>query len=138
MEPRGRRAFLALIIAQAAHSVEEYVFRLYDVFPPARFVSGLIDRDLARGFLIANAALVLFGLWCYLARVRKGGESGRGVALFWTALETINGTVHLVLAVARGGYFPGAGTAPILLGCAAWLGSTLFRSGTTPPNPQRR
>lgn len=132
MESRGRRAFLALIVAQAAHSVEEYVFRLYDVFPPARFVSGLIDSDLARGFVVANAALVLFGLWCYLARVRKGGESGRGLASFWTALEAINGTGHLVLAVARGGYFPGAGTAPILLGCSAWLGSTLLRNERRP------
>ena len=128
METRGRRAFLALIIAQAAHSVEEYAFRLYDVFPPARFVSGLIDSDPARGFMIGNAVLVLFGFWCYLARVRKAGQSGRGLASFWTVLETINGAGHLVLAVARGGYFPGAGTAPILLGCSAWLGSTLLRN----------
>ena len=135
METRGRRAFLALIIAQAAHSVEEYLFRLYEVFPPARLVSGLIDDNLARGFAIANAVIVLFGFWCYFARVRKGGESGRGLAWFWTSLETINGTNHLVLALARGGYFPGAGTAPILLACSAWLGSTLLRNGRTSSTP---
>jgi hypothetical protein len=30
MDRQSRAAFLALIVAQAAHSVEEYVFRLYD------------------------------------------------------------------------------------------------------------
>ena len=35
MTPRMRTAFLWLIVAQAAHSVEEYVFRLYDVLAPA-------------------------------------------------------------------------------------------------------
>lgn len=39
-----KSTFLALILAQACHSVEEYVFRLYDVFPPARFVSGLFSK----------------------------------------------------------------------------------------------
>jgi hypothetical protein len=39
---------------QAAHSCEEYVWRLYESFPPARFVSSLISSDLQRGFLIAN------------------------------------------------------------------------------------
>ena len=38
-----RITFWLLILAQAAHSIEEYVGRLYDVFPPARVVSGLIS-----------------------------------------------------------------------------------------------
>jgi len=37
-------AFLALIVAQAAHSIEEYVFRLFEVLAPARFISGLQAR----------------------------------------------------------------------------------------------
>ena len=39
-----------LILAQAAHSTEEYVFRLFDVFAPARFVSSLVSDNLAVGF----------------------------------------------------------------------------------------
>ena len=69
MDSRSRATFLALIVAQAAHSIEEYVFRLFDVLAPARFMSGLLSSDLARGFAIANIALVLFGVWCYVARV---------------------------------------------------------------------
>lgn len=116
---------MALILAQVAHSIEEYAFRLYEVFAPARFVSGLVSSDLAAGFAAANTALILLGFWCYFARVRKGGQSAWGWGWFWTILEAGNGTGHLVLAVGRGGYFPGAATAPLLLGLAAWLGVTL-------------
>ena len=120
--------FLGLILAQAAHSIEEYYFRLYDVLAPARFISGLVSSNLALGFAIANGALVLLGLWCYLARVRKGHASALGWAWFWTILEAINGANHLMLAVSSRGYFPGAATAPLLLGLSLWLGVTLSRA----------
>jgi hypothetical protein len=55
-------AFAALIAAQAAHSVEEYLGQLYDSFPPARFVSGLVSSNLERGFVIANVLLVTSGI----------------------------------------------------------------------------
>ena len=125
MEPRTQRLFLVLILTQAAHSVEEYVFRLYEVLAPARIISGLVSGNLALGFAAVNAALILFGLWCYVARVRNGHRSGRNWAWFWVILEASNGTGHLLLAAGRGGYFPGAATAPLLLGCAVWLGATL-------------
>jgi hypothetical protein len=51
---RPYRAFLLLVLAQAAHSVEEYVFRLDDVFAPARFLSGLLNDDRRRGFLLSG------------------------------------------------------------------------------------
>ena len=54
VEHRGQLVFLFLILAQGAHSIEEYATRLYEVFAPARFVSGLISNDLALGFLIFN------------------------------------------------------------------------------------
>ena len=128
MERRSQTLFLALILTQVAHSVEEYAFRLYDVLPPARIISGLVSRNLAVGFAAANAVLILFGFWCYFARVRTSQRSGRGWAWFWAVIEASNGTGHLLLAAGRGGYFPGAGTAPLLLGCAGWLGVTLGRA----------
>lgn len=134
MDSRSRTAFLALIVAQAAHSVEEYVFRLYDVLPPARFISGLLSNDLARGFAIANAVLVAFGLWCYLARVKRALPHARGLAWFWSLLELANGIGHIGFATARGGYFPGLATAPLLLGISAYLASVL----STAPAPRAR
>ena len=128
MELRSQKLFLALILTQLAHSIEEYVFRLYDVLAPARIISGLVSSNLAVGFASVNAALILFGFWCYFARVRNGHRSGRGWAWFWTLLEASNGAVHLLLAAGWGAYFPGAATAPLLLGCAGWLGATLGRA----------
>ena len=121
MSRQTRSVFLALILAQAAHSIEEYVFRLFDVFAPARFVSGLVSTNLGVGFAVANAALVLFGLWCYVARVRPAHPSAPVFAWFWTVLELTNGIGHSVLALSRGGYFPGVATAPLLFGLAAYL-----------------
>lgn len=108
-------------MAQAAHSIEEYVFRLFDVLAPARFVSRLLSSDPARGFAIANTVLVLFGVWCYVARVRRGRSSARGWAWFWAVLELGNGIGHGLFALARGGYFPGLATAPFLLGISVYL-----------------
>lgn len=128
MNGRSQSLFLALILSQAAHSVEEYHFRLYDVLAPARFVSSLVSSNLALGFAVANALLVSFGAWCYLARVRPGLPSGKTWAWVWTIVEAVNGVNHLVLALIRGGYFPGAATAPLLLGFSVWLGVSLSQA----------
>jgi Protein of unknown function with HXXEE motif len=132
---RIERVFLFLIVSQAAHSCEEYFARLYDVFGPARFVASLISSDLARGFLIANMVLVLFGLWCWAVPVRRGWQLAPGFIWFWTILEIGNGAGHSVLAWSRGGYFPGVATAPLLLLCSIWLAVLLLRaSPVTVPN----
>ena len=113
--------FGLLVAAQAAHSTEEYLTRLYEVFAPARFVSSLISSDLSLGFLVVNAALVGFGLWCWAVPVRLDWRAGNGLVWFWTLLEAGNGIGHLTLAATRGGYFPGAATAPLLLLFSGWL-----------------
>ena len=126
MDLRSRAAFLALILAQAAHSIEEYAFRLFDVLAPTRFISSLFSSDLARGFAIANAALVLFGVWC-VTRVYRRLPSARRLAWFWALLELGNGVGHCAFALAHGGYFPGVGTAPLLLGTSIYLIARLRR-----------
>ena len=120
----GRRVdliFAFLIAAQAAHSTEEYVTRLYEVFAPARFVSSLISTNLSLGFLVANAALVGFGVWCWAVPVRLDRRRGHVLVWFWTLLELGNSIGHLTIAASRGGYFPGATTAPLLLLFSGWL-----------------
>jgi hypothetical protein len=134
MDGRGRLAFLLLVLAQAAHSAEEYVARLYEVFAPARFVSALFSRDLALGFLVANAAIVAFGLWCWLVPLRKGWPSARTFAWCWTFVELVNGTGHPLFALSRGSYFPGVITAPLLLLTACWLALVLLQAGARGPS----
>jgi hypothetical protein len=121
VEQRSQLVFLFLILAQGAHSVEEYVTKLYAVFAPARFVSSLFSNDLAVGFLVANAALVTFGVWCWAVPVRSGWRAARGIVWFWTILDLGNGLSHSAIALWRGHHFPGVGTAPLLLLFAAWL-----------------
>lgn len=136
MERRSQLVFLFLIVAQAAHSVEEYTTKLYAVFAPARLVSSLVSSDLALGFLIANVALVAFGLWCWVVPVRLGWPSGRGFAWFWTILELGNGCGHCIFALQKGGYFPGVITAPLLLIFASWLAVLqIRRAGRDPAVP---
>ena len=95
------------------------------MFAPARFVSSLVTDDLAVGFALVNAGLVLCGLWCYAARVRPGHSSGPVFAWLWTVLEFGNGIGHAALALSQGGYFPGAATAPVLLAVSTYLAVTL-------------
>jgi hypothetical protein len=127
VERRSQLAFLLLVLAQAAHSAEEYVARLYDTFGPARFVSSLVSSDPSFGFLVVNTGLVAFGVWCWAVPVRSGWRSGRRLVWFWALLELGNGFGHLVLALARGSYFPGAFTAPLLLVLAACSMALLVR-----------
>jgi Protein of unknown function with HXXEE motif len=127
--PEVRWPFIALIVAQAAHSVEEYVGGLYDSFPPARFISGLISSDLERGFFIANLGVVTFGAWCALWPIRQVWPSASLFAWLWVGIETINGIGHPLWSLAQGGYTPGVATAPLLLVLAIVVARGLRASG---------
>lgn len=127
--PRIKTAFGALIFAQLAHSIEEYVGRLWEVFFPARFLTGMISSDRELGFIALNAALVAFGLWCLLFPVRREWPSAAGLIWLWIVVETINGVGHPVWALLQGGYAPGVLTAPLLLVISLYLGFQLRRRG---------
>jgi hypothetical protein len=133
MDRHSQLAFLALVAAQAAHSLEEYAFALYDVFPVARFASGLISSNLAAGFAALNITLVAFGVWCYVVPIRSAWPSARTLAWLWVLVALGNGVGHPALALRTGGYFPGVATAPILLVLASYLGARLLRTRSTRP-----
>lgn len=130
---RFEPTFGALILVQAAHSVEECLGRLWESFPPARFVAGLASADHARGFVTLNVLLVAFGAWCYFWPVRRGWAIAVSLAWFWAAIEALNGMGHSLWSVMQRGYTPGLATAPVLLVLAIYLASQLRRpaSGTT-------
>src|SRR5262245_42829234 len=119
MSPRSKLFFLLLVILQAAHSVEEYVTRLFEVFAPARFVSGLVSDDLSLGFAVINAVFVAVGAWCYVGPVRAGGVAGQVIAAVWVAIELANSLGHITIAAVSGAYFSGSLTAALLLITAA-------------------
>jgi hypothetical protein len=110
-----------------AHSVEEYCGRLYDVFPPARYLSGLISSDRQLGFVIINVALAGFGLWCFFFPLRRRWPAALPLAWIWVGIELINGIGHPLWSLREGGYTPGLATAPLLLILALYLGRQLLR-----------
>ena len=126
---RSAAVFLLLVVAQSAHSVEEYAFRLYDVFPPARLLVSLFSDDPRRGFIIFNVLFDAFGFWCYMWPVRRGWPSAIPIMWVAVAIEATNGIVHPVFSIAVGGYTPGLITSLFLLPLAVMLGRRLARGG---------
>ena len=120
-----KSTFLALVVVQSFHSAEEYFFRLYEVFPPARFISGLASPDLETGFLIVNISIVTFGAFCYWWPVRQDWPSAVPVAWVWVAIETVNGIGHPAWSVIQGSYTPGLATSLLLLPLALLLARQL-------------
>ena len=118
---RLQTAFGWLVLAQAAHSVEEYVGRLWEGFPPARYLTGLVSADREVGFLVINIGLVAFGVACYVWPVRRRWRAATGLIWFWVVIQLINGIGHPLWTIRQGVYTPGVLTAPILLALALYL-----------------
>jgi hypothetical protein len=125
--PRLQTAFGALVLAQAAHSVEEYVGQLWESFPPARWLTGLVAQDREVGFLVINVLLVAFGLWCLLWPFRRRWPSAVTIGWVWVVVEVLNGVVHPGWSLSQGAYTPGLATAPVLLILALNLARQLRR-----------
>src|SRR5689334_17380332 len=126
---RFQLTFGALILVQAVHSIEEYVGRLWESFPPARFLTSLFSSNLEHAFVLLNAVLLAFGVWCFLWPVRRSWPAAVPLAWLWISVETVNGIGHSLWSVREGGYTPGLATAPVLLVLAAYLAYQL-RHGT--------
>ncbi len=125
IERKCKLAFLGLVLLQALHSVEEYAFKFYEVFPPARLLDAILPGITRPGFIALNVALVVFGLWCYFRRVGPGATTAHRWAWVWVAIELYNGIAHPVWAAVARGYNPGLATAPLLLAVAAYLAVVL-------------
>lgn len=124
---RIAKSFGGLVMLQAAHSIEECLGRLWESFPPARFVAGLLSTDPERGFVIGNVVLVSFVAWCLFWPVRRRWRSAPALLWAWVALEVVNGLVHPMWSLWQKGYTPGVATAPGLLALAIYLAIQLRR-----------
>lgn len=127
IHPLAKLGFLFLVCSQTLHSLEEYWFSLWDVWPPARLVSTLFSEDLAVGFAVANSIIVAFGWWCYLFPVRRSSSHAWGLMWVWIVIELGNGIGHVLLAINAQGYFPGVATAPLLIAAAVFTAAQRVR-----------
>ena len=124
---RTKFTFGILIVVQAAHSVEEFVGHLWESFPPAAFLTGLVSSNGEAGFLVINAAMIVFGIWGFQWPVRRGWPSAAPLIWSWVVIEVINGLGHPVWTFLQGRYTPGVATAPILLVLSIYLAVQLRR-----------
>lgn len=110
MNSRISSAFLSLIILQAIHSIEEFIFGFYERFPPMRLIYQDAPHLAKPAFAISNVLLFLIGLTCFYYWVRPAGERARTVVWVWIILESVNVIAHFVWAILIGGYNPGLAT----------------------------
>ena len=122
---RFQAAFGALVPAQAVHSVEEYVGRLWESFPPARFLTGLIGK---------TSSADSWSSRCRWWHSGSGAFSDPCVwdrrpplPWVWVAMDVINGIGHSRWTLRQGGYTPGVATAPVLLALTVYLALQLSR-----------
>ena len=120
-----RFTFLLIALVQGLHSIEEIIGKLWDVYPPATFVSGLVSTNLKAGFIIINVSLFIVLMMTWLSTFSKS-FSARGILWLWVILETINGIGHSVWAIIERAYVPGLATAEILLFLALYLARLLL------------
>ena len=120
--------FLLIALVQGLHSIEEFFGKLWEVYPPATFLSGLVSTNLKTGFIIINVSLFIILMLTWLTTFSKS-YSTRGILWLWIILETINGIGHIIWAIIERSYEPGLATAPILLGLALWLARLLTKPG---------
>ncbi len=116
-----KRLALLIVFVQATHSTEEYIGRLWENFPPATYLCGLVSDDLERGFLIINTGLFVIGILSWLIWVRNGYTLAKAIISFWIIVEILNGIVHPLWALVQKSYQPGVITAPFLLANALFL-----------------
>ena len=113
--------FLLLIILQAIHSTEEFIFRLYERFPPMRFLYQNAPYLAKPAFVFFNALLVLMGIVCFYYWVQPAREGARVVVWLWIIIESLNVVAHLVWAVLVGGYNPGLVSAVLFVPVMIYL-----------------
>lgn len=125
--PRLRPVFGLALLVFLAHVTEEHLMGVERALPE------LYGREpwSARRYLVFN------GVWALVfAMAALGLRPGRAlpalVVLFFAIAGGVgNGVVHLLLVLGRGGYVPGAWTAPLCLLVGVWLLRGLYGRGSS-------
>ena len=126
MDSKRNALFLGLVIVQACHSIEEYLGELWNVFPPAKWLTSMVYHDRHIGFLIINIGLFILGLLCWYFLVRPNHKLAIYAIGFWLVIELMNGIGHPIWSIMQSSYTPGVITAPFLLIISLVLFKTIY------------
>ena len=121
MNSNIRPAYLSLIILQAIHSVEEFMLRFYEQFPPMRLIYQDAPHLAKPAFAVSNVFLFFIGLVCFYYWVRPARRGAGTVVWIWIAIESFNVIAHSVWAVLTRGYNPGLATVFLFVPLLVWL-----------------
>ncbi len=113
--------FLVLILIQAVHSFEEYIFEFYRAFPPAQILNAIYPGSAKPAFILFNFLLIAFGLISYWLWVSPNRPGTRFILWIWIAIGIYNGLTHLVWGFFIDDYNPGLLTIVPLLIVALYL-----------------
>lgn len=127
MNSNIRLAFLSLIILQAIHSAEEFIFRFYEKFPPMRLLYQEAPHLAKPAFAISNALLFCGGIGCFYYWILPARKGARTIIWLWIAMESFNVIAHFVWAVLIRGYNPGLATVILFVPVLIYLGYCLWR-----------
>ena len=127
MNKEIRITFPALIILQAIHSAEEYIFGFYERFPPMRVLYENAPQLAKPAFALANCLLVLIGFVSFYYWVRPARKGARTVVWLWIIIESFNVIAHLLWAFLIGGYNPGLVTGIMFVPLLAYLSYLMWR-----------
>lgn len=126
MDKKIKIFFLILVLIQGLHSAEEYIGKLWETFPPAKFLTGLLFNNHQTVFLLINIGILIFGLWCWFFPVLRNYSYARILIWIWVVIEMINGIGHSFWALYERVYIPGVATAQILLILSVYLSRLLL------------
>lgn len=120
--------FLIMIVVQAVHAIEEFLFHFWDVFPPMRAVYGGTPGPGERVFIAFHALLIGIGLWSYRRWVRAGGASARTVVRWGIIVQSFTVLLHAAWFLTELRYQPGLATTPLFVPAIALAITALTRA----------
>ena len=112
---RLTRLYLALALAQAAHSIEEMRAHLYDFFDViASRWPGFPMRNVSADTFATNNMLIIATLLALAPFVQAQRSWALACAGVVAVIEVLNGLGHPAISLALGRYMPGTYTSPFL------------------------
>jgi hypothetical protein len=114
-------------VLQALHSLEEFIFKFYEVFPPMASIYRNAPGLAQPAFVFANSLLVLVAFVCLFGWVWPARQGAKAVAWVWVGVEAFNVIAHGVWAILIWGYNPGLVTGLGFVPVVAYLTYLLRR-----------
>ena len=116
-----RGGFFLLVMLQALHSFEEFLFNFYERFPPMRFAYQNRAQLAKPAFVIFNLLLISIGLICFCCWVWPQRKGAILVVWIWIIMESLNVVAHVVWAALIGAYNPGLVTGLLFVPVLSFL-----------------